>query len=726
MLALGSLASAQTADQYILHAYPSSYDITLMPNDTLMLDTLMIYEDSGAAVNFVTHNRESWLYVDTIPASPLVTPESLFVFVTAPATPGTYIDTIEIWADSTGNSPLYVPIYLVVAGDEPGDYLVQTNPAAINFTLPQGQMGIAELQVYEYYGRSVPFEVSSGEPWLIYSAYPQVPPYFTPTFFEIVALSDSLPLGTYIDTFWIEPLIDTLPFDPVGVPVTVTVTPPDTSYEIATFPSSFAFTVAQGDTSLSASLEVYEVSGANLGFWCFNYSNWLVLDTTDLVPLVTPETIPFNINAASLAPGLYVDSIIVVSYEAGYNPLAVPVLLEVIGSGDYVVETMPASFEFNLNLGQVGHDSLVVYEVNNATVGFWFENYSSWLTVDGFGMGPYITPMTLSVTVSTGQTGPGVFHDSILIFSNVDTTLFDPVVVPVTMNVGPLSPVVLAVPSHFEITVAQGSNAEDLAMLVYEQYGYGLPFWVETVFGAEWLQIHYPDSLDPTWYTPDSLYFDVIAADLEPGFYLDTLIIFDPLDDTLTFDNVYVPVTLTVSGGGSGYQVETAPQMLTFTAAPGAPLDDSLHVFESYGRAVLFEHSHSALWLQVDPFGMPPYLTPYTLVVSVSEDTLPAGTYVDTIHITPASDSGSFPAVAVPVWFVVGGDSLLCGDANDDDLVNISDAVLMINYIFSGAQLETELCICDVNADDVVNITDVVFLIYYIFGLNFTEPQCCP
>lgn len=57
-----------------------------------------------------------------------------------------------------------------------------------------------------------------------------------------------------------------------------------------------------------------------------------------------------------------------------------------------------------------------------------------------------------------------------------------------------------------------------------------------------------------------------------------------------------------------------------------------------------------------------------------------------------------------------------CGDANGDAAVNISDAVYLIAYIFSGGSPPSPLLAGNVNCDSAVNISDAVYLISYIFS----------
>jgi hypothetical protein len=58
----------------------------------------------------------------------------------------------------------------------------------------------------------------------------------------------------------------------------------------------------------------------------------------------------------------------------------------------------------------------------------------------------------------------------------------------------------------------------------------------------------------------------------------------------------------------------------------------------------------------------------------------------------------------------------VCGDADANGIVNVSDAVYLITYIFGGGPPPDPLELGDCTCDGVVNISDVVYLIAYIFG----------
>ena len=64
----------------------------------------------------------------------------------------------------------------------------------------------------------------------------------------------------------------------------------------------------------------------------------------------------------------------------------------------------------------------------------------------------------------------------------------------------------------------------------------------------------------------------------------------------------------------------------------------------------------------------------------------------------------------------VGDACDFCGNADGSSAVNISDAVYLISFIFSGGPAPVPLLNGDANCDSAVNISDVVYLIAYIFS----------
>jgi uncharacterized Ntn-hydrolase superfamily protein len=84
---------------------------------------------------------------------------------------------------------------------------------------------------------------------------------------------------------------------------------------------------------------------------------------------------------------------------------------------------------------------------------------------------------------------------------------------------------------------------------------------------------------------------------------------------------------------------------------------------------------------------------------------------VDTLTVIVQSTSQSVELSSHPILTYY-----ICGDADGNSIVNISDAVYLISYIFGGGPAPDPLISGDVDCNDIANISDAVYLIAYIFG----------
>jgi agmatine/peptidylarginine deiminase len=119
---------------------------------------------------------------------------------------------------------------------------------------------------------------------------------------------------------------------------------------------------------------------------------------------------------------------------------------------------------------------------------------------------------------------------------------------------------------------------------------------------------------------------------------------------------------------------------------------------------------------QITYIGYPAWMT-------VRHDSL-VGVAPDSSFITGftvrVSDEITAAEQPVGVWVY------LCGDADRNGMVNISDAVSLISYIFSGGPAPDPLSAGDGDCNDMVNITDAVYLISYIFSGGAQPCATCP
>ncbi len=88
--------------------------------------------------------------------------------------------------------------------------------------------------------------------------------------------------------------------------------------------------------------------------------------------------------------------------------------------------------------------------------------------------------------------------------------------------------------------------------------------------------------------------------------------------------------------------------------------------------------------------------------------------YFFTIAVFDSQDPIKSDTVSLSV--TVTSPPYICGDANSTGSVNISDAVFLIAYIFSGGPAPNPLISGDADCSGSVNISDAVYLINHIFG----------
>lgn len=74
-----------------------------------------------------------------------------------------------------------------------------------------------------------------------------------------------------------------------------------------------------------------------------------------------------------------------------------------------------------------------------------------------------------------------------------------------------------------------------------------------------------------------------------------------------------------------------------------------------------------------------------------------------------------------PLWNFTTEEGYMCGDANSDEAVNVSDAVYVINYVFVNGEPPEPLESAEVNCDGDVNVSDAVWIINHVFASGF-EP----
>jgi hypothetical protein len=86
--------------------------------------------------------------------------------------------------------------------------------------------------------------------------------------------------------------------------------------------------------------------------------------------------------------------------------------------------------------------------------------------------------------------------------------------------------------------------------------------------------------------------------------------------------------------------------------------------------------------------------------------------------------------VTLDLAFVItaGGEPpVICGDVNNDGIVNVGDIVYLVSYLYKSGPAPIPMpCVGDVNNDDIVNVGDIVYLVSYLYKSGpAPDPNCC-
>ncbi len=134
--------------------------------------------------------------------------------------------------------------------------------------------------------------------------------------------------------------------------------------------------------------------------------------------------------------------------------------------------------------------------------------------------------------------------------------------------------------------------------------------------------------------------------------------------------------------------------------------------FISYQDSVIVRGGSKPYTYSVTSGSLPAELTLNSTTGIVSGTPTDSGSVTFTVSATGTSggsDSKQITMRITPKTYVPG-------DASHDGAVNISDAVYLIAYIFSGGPVPVPMTAGDVNGSCAVNISDAVYLISYIFS----------
>jgi hypothetical protein len=84
-------------------------------------------------------------------------------------------------------------------------------------------------------------------------------------------------------------------------------------------------------------------------------------------------------------------------------------------------------------------------------------------------------------------------------------------------------------------------------------------------------------------------------------------------------------------------------------------------------------------------------------------------------QIADGSDNTNFTVKIALLGEGPEGNQFIRGNANGDGVINITDGIYILNFLFLGGETPECLDAADSNNDDIVNITDGIYVLNFLF-----------
>ncbi|MFH2056544.1 MAG: hypothetical protein ABIJ61_11345, partial [bacterium] len=541
-------------------------------------------------------------------------------------------------------------------------------------------------------GQDLDWQADWTEPWLLVNPSSGTAPSVVALAANITGLS----AGTYNETIEISAAAATNSPQYVEVTLNLTIPPPTISLS----PDSFYFQVLQDSANPDPQVMMIENTGlGTLNWTAVENAGWLALSA---YAGTAPSSVTLTVDNTALGPGVYTTSVVISDPTASNNPQTAKVVFEVF-SAFPVIDPIPDSI-YAVGSETVDPYDRTLYVSNNGggVMNWTLSESASWLTLSvdtGSTVQGAPTPVTVSFDGSSVFFGQH-FADITITSTNATNS---PVMVPVTfwkaenpqtMTVSPHAlnfssvecGVYPGVPSQsFTITKSNSTNLN----------------WKAT-HNADWL------SLTPTAGPGNSVVtVTVDDSGFQPGTYLDTITV----SSEVTLgppEKIAVTLTIVPSPPSADLKLSRDSLVFVFRWTLVGTAKQVVTVYADGGGCLDWSVATDAPWLVAVP-GSGTTLSADTLRADAVGQ--PLGRQTAEAVFTSAAAPNSPVTLPVVLWVYT------LGDANGDGIVNITDVVYIVDYIFSGGPAPVPLAfVGDADCNHRTDIADVVRLVDWIFG----------
>ncbi len=600
---------------------PTTLNFTYQLNGTAPASQPLSVSSTIPGLAFTASAGASWF---TVTPGSGTTPQTLTVaIVTAGLTAQTYNSTITL--TSAGNSPVFVPVTLVVSNAPP----LTANPTSVSFSYSVGGTTPASQTVAIASGGTVESftavaATTSGGNWLsVTPTTGNTPSSITLSLANLSALTPATYTGSVtVTATGVAPLV---------IPVTLVVS---AKPSIIVTPGTLTFNYTSGGLALPG--QSLAVSTSNNVATAFTASatttsggNWLSVSPTSGT---SPAVILANIITGSYAPGTYSGTITVSA--TGFNSATVPVTLvvtqakatiQITGTTLFTLPNTSAPITSPLNIS-ASDGSAQSFTI---AVGAMPTN---WLTLNPTSG---TTPATVTMTINPAGLAPGLYIAPVTVTMPGLPIPSKTIEVQLTISGSNLT----ATPSSLSFTYTPGTPlppAQTIALAPAS--GSGTVPLASVTTDVSWLKVNSPTS------APATLQVTINPGLLSAGTYSGDVLVKGLGSPTTSLE---IPVTITITAAPA---ITAAPTSLAFTYQIGGTVPAPQSISVSAGANQLsFTATSPGIWLTLSPTRG---TTPGTILVTANPVGLAPGEYSGTINVTA---SGATGVAAVAVTLTVTG-----------------------------------------------------------------------
>jgi hypothetical protein len=409
-------------------------------------------------------------------------------------------------------------------------------------------------------------------------------------------------------------LINAIQLVPVATP----------ALQLSTSSLTYSATAGAGNPAAQP-VTISNTGGGTLNWTATKTQTWLSLSANSGT---APSTLSISAASAGLIAGTYTDTVTINGGSGGTQTVAVT--LNVAPAPQPVLGPLPPSLSFS---GQAGGANPASQNINitntgGGTLTWTASKTQAWLTLSGASG---TAPSTLGASVAIGSLTAGTYNDTVTITPNAGSSQ----TVGITLVVSPAAPAMSVGPSSLTYTATVGGSNPASQNINITNTGGGTLTWTAAKTQS-WLTL-----AGSAGTAPSSLATSVSIGSLTAGTYNDTVTITPSTGSQQT-----VGITLVVNSAAPVLSLGSSSLSYSATAGGSNPASQNIGITNTGGGTLTWSAAKTQSWLTLSGVSG---TAPSTLGVSISIGSLTAGTYNDTVTITPSTGSPQTVSVTLVV-----------------------------------------------------------------------------